>query len=94
LLLAITLAVLGMVSPVLAPVLAVVVTPEALRTRLVVAVIRIRPALLALPPSAAFALALRQATEALLRTLRTRLKSSLAACAPTSLGLPHPAHPS
>ncbi|MGH8325697.1 MAG: hypothetical protein ACRET2_02920, partial [Steroidobacteraceae bacterium] len=61
-LLAIAFAVLGVSAPILAPVLTVTFTPSALRTRLVVAVIRIRLALAALPPSSAFALASARTT--------------------------------
>jgi hypothetical protein len=85
LLLAIAFAVLGMLAPVLAPVLAVTFTPGALRADLVVAVIRIRLALAALPPSSAFALAVWLATEALLGNLRARPKTRPAGCTPPAL---------
>jgi hypothetical protein len=60
-------------------------TPSALRTSLVVAVVRIRLALAALPSPSAFALAVRLATEALLRNLRARPKTRPAGCTPPAL---------
>jgi hypothetical protein len=70
----------SVLAPVLAPVLAVALTPGALRTGLVVAIIRIRLTLVALPPSPAFALAVGLATEALLGILRARPKTRPAGC--------------
>jgi hypothetical protein len=75
LLLAIAFSVLGMLTSVLAPVPRMAFTPGALRTRLVVAVVRIGLALAALPSPSAFALAVRLATEALLGNLRARPKT-------------------
>jgi hypothetical protein len=80
LLLAIAFGVLGMSAPVLAPILLMAFTPGALRTSLVIAVVRIALALAALPSPAAFALAL--ATEALLRNLRAWPKTGPAGCTP------------
>ena len=73
-----------MSAPVLTPVLTVTFTPGALRAGLVVAVIRIR-LVLSLPPSSAFALALRLTTEPLLGNLRARAKTHPAACTSPAL---------
>src|SRR5215472_6117079 len=54
--------------------------PGALCARLVVAVVRIRLALAALPSPSACALAVRLATEALLRNLRARPETRPAGC--------------
>src|ERR1700751_2753938 len=54
--------------------------PGALRAGLVIAVVRIRLALAALPSPSAFALAVRLATEALLRNLRARPETRPAGC--------------
>jgi hypothetical protein len=69
-----------MLASVLAPVLAVTLTPGVLRTGLVLAVVSIRLALTTLPPSPAFALAVRLTTEALLGNLRARPKTRPAGC--------------
>lgn len=74
-----------MSASVLAPVLAVALAPGALRTGLVLAVIRIRLALAALPPPPAFMLAVRLTTESLLGNLRARPKTRPAGCTPPAL---------
>jgi hypothetical protein len=85
LLLAITLAVIRMGSPVLAPIPPMPFTPGALCTSLVVAVVRIRLTLAPLPPASAFALAVRLTTETLLGILRARPKTRPAGCTPPAL---------
>src|SRR5260370_19274178 len=83
-----------MLAPVLAPVLTVTFTPGVLRTGLVIAVIHICLALIALPPSSAFALTVRLTTEALLRNLRARPKTRPAGCTlPALHGSPRTDHP-
>jgi hypothetical protein len=71
-----------MSAPVLAPILLMAFTPGALRTSLVIAVVRIALALAALPSPAAFAPAVQLATEALLRNLRAWPKTGPAGCTP------------